>query len=35
MECEETAEIVSEAISLGYELFDLAREYGNEHVIGK
>lgn len=30
---EETPHIISEAMKMGYRLFDLAREYGNEHIV--
>ncbi|KAJ1416773.1 NADP-dependent oxidoreductase domain-containing protein [Ochromonadaceae sp. CCMP2298] len=30
---EQAMEVFSNALSLGYRMFDLAREYGNEHVI--
>ncbi len=31
---EETDNILSNALKMGYKLFDLAREYRNEHVLG-
>lgn len=30
---EDALDVFTDALSLGYRLFDLAREYGNEHVI--
>jgi diketogulonate reductase-like aldo/keto reductase len=30
---EEAFDVFSEALNLGYRLFDLAREYGNEHIM--
>jgi diketogulonate reductase-like aldo/keto reductase len=30
---EEAFDVFSEALDLGYRLFDLAREYGNEHIM--
>ena len=32
---EHTAEVLSEALSMGYRLLDLAREYGNEGITGQ
>lgn len=32
---DETHDVIKEAMKLGYRSFDLAREYGNEHVIAQ
>lgn len=31
---EDSKEVFTSALSIGYQLFDLAREYGNEHIMG-
>ena len=31
---EDALDVFSEALAQGYRLFDLAREYGNEHILG-
>ena len=35
MYLEDALDVFTDAITLGYRLFDLAREYGNEHIIPK
>lgn len=33
MYLEDALDVFTDAITLGYRLFDLAREYGNEHLV--